>query len=89
MSKMNREASSGQTHIGQEINRDASRSQSHMKYLEQFNLVDDMVGDALGVIVTYDEPQDFDAEELPNEKTQKFYQLLKERNIPLFEGSSF
>lgn len=38
--------------------------------------------------VTYDEPQYFDADELSNEKVQKFYQLLKERNIPLFEGSS-
>ena len=47
-----------------------------------------MVSDALGVNVGYDEPEDFDAEELPNEKAQRFYQLLKEINIPLFEGSS-
>lgn len=36
--------------------------------------------------VTYDEQQDFDGEELSNEKVQKFYQLLKEMNTPLFEG---
>ena len=47
-----------------------------------------MVSDAFGVNVAYDEPEDFDAEELPNENAQKFYQLLKEINIPLFEGSS-
>ncbi|KAI5405777.1 hypothetical protein KIW84_052518 [Lathyrus oleraceus] len=47
-----------------------------------------MVNDALGMNVTCDEPQDFDADELPNEKEKNFYQLLKERNIPLFEGSS-
>ncbi|CAK8573023.1 unnamed protein product [Lathyrus sativus] len=61
---MNRETSSSQTHVG-----------------------DDMVGDALGLNVTYDEPQDFDVDKLPNEEAQKFYQLLKEINIPLFEGS--
>lgn len=66
--KMNRKASSGQIHIEPEINRDASRSQTHMQYQEQFNLVDDMVGDALGVNLAYDEPQDFDAKELPYEK---------------------
>ena len=59
-----------------------------MQYQEQFNLVEDMVSDAFGVNVAYDEPEDFDAEELPNENAQKFYQLLKEINIPLFEGSS-
>ena len=47
-----------------------------------------MIGDALGVNVAYDEQQDSDEEELPNEKAQKFYQLLKEINTPLFEGSS-
>lgn len=57
-----------------------------MQCEEQFNLVDDIVGDAFWVNVTYDELQDFDAEELSNEKAQKFYQLLKEINISLFEG---
>ncbi|CAK8577297.1 unnamed protein product [Lathyrus sativus] len=86
--EMNREASSSQTRIGVEIGRETSSSQSHLQDHEQFNLIDDMVDDALGVNVTYDEPQDFDADELPNEEAQKFYQLLKEIDIPLFEGSS-
>lgn len=47
-----------------------------------------MVGDAFGVNMTYDEPEDFDGEELSNEKAQRFYQLLKEMNTLLFEGSS-
>lgn len=47
-----------------------------------------MVSDALWVNVTYDKLQDFDADELLNEKTQKFYQLFKEINIPLFKGFS-
>lgn len=47
--------------------------------------MDDTVGDNFGVNVTYDEHQDFDREELLNEKVQKF-QLLKEINMPLFEG---
>lgn len=70
---MNRETSSSQTHVGPEINREASSSQPHFQYQEQFNLIDDMVGDALGVNMAYYEPQDFDADELPNEKVQKFY----------------
>ena len=85
---MNREASNSQTCIGPDINRDDPGIPSHMQCQEQFNLVEDMVSDALGVNVAYDEPQDFDVEEIPNEKPQKSYQLLKERNIPLFEGSS-
>ncbi|CAL5188079.1 unnamed protein product [Lathyrus oleraceus] len=64
-------------------------SRSHMEYDEQFNLIDDMVGHAFGVNVTYDEPGDFDGEELLNEETRRFYQLFKEMNMPLFEGSSY
>lgn len=75
--EMNRETFNGQTYIWLEINRDASRSQSHTKHHEKFNLVDDMISDSIGVNVTYDEPQDFDAEELSNEKALKFYQMLK------------
>ncbi|KAI5423193.1 hypothetical protein KIW84_046256 [Lathyrus oleraceus] len=66
----------------------ASSSRSHMEHREEFSLISDMVGDAFGVNVTYDEPQDFDQEELPNEEAQKFYQLLQEMNTPLFKGSS-
>ncbi|KAI5395526.1 hypothetical protein KIW84_061905 [Lathyrus oleraceus] len=61
-----------------------SSSQSHMEYDEQFNLIDEMVGDAFGVNVTFDEPEDFDVEE----EAQRFYQFLKEMNMSLFEGSS-
>ncbi|XP_058752188.1 uncharacterized protein LOC131625341 [Vicia villosa] len=89
MQEMNREASSSQTHIEPDINRaDPGSSSSQMQCQEQFNLVEEMFTDALGVNVAYDEPQDIDGEELPNEKAQRFYQLLKEINIPLFEGSS-
>ncbi|KAI5412414.1 hypothetical protein KIW84_057184 [Lathyrus oleraceus] len=58
-----------------------------MKYEEQFNLVDDMVGDTFEVYVTYDEPQDFDGEQFSNEEAQNCYQLLKEMNMTLYEGS--
>lgn len=58
-----------------------------MEYDEQFNLIDEMVGDAFQVNVTYDEPEDFDGEELPNEEAHKVYQLLKKMNTQLFEGS--
>ncbi|CAK8537010.1 unnamed protein product [Lathyrus sativus] len=66
-------------------NTHVSSSRSHMEFEEQFNLIDDMVGNAFGVNVIYDEPQDFDGEELPNEEAQRFYQLLKKMNTPLFE----
>lgn len=59
-----------------------------MEYDEQFNLIDEMVGAAFGVNLTYDGPKDFDGEELPNEEARRFYQLLKEMNTSLFEGSS-
>jgi hypothetical protein len=59
-----------------------------MEYEENFNLIGEMVEDAFGVNVTYDEPGDFDGEELPNEEAQRFYQLLNEMNTSLFEGSS-
>lgn len=60
-----------------------------MKYDEQFNLIDEMVGGAFGVNMTYNEPEDFDGEKLSNEEAQRFYQLLKEMNMSLFEGSSY
>ena len=59
-----------------------------MEYEENFNLISEMVEDAFGVNVTYDEPGDFDGEEFPNEEAQRFYQLLNEMNTSLFEGSS-
>ena len=39
-----------------------------MEYEENFNMVGEMVEDAFGVNMTYDEPRDFDGEELPNEE---------------------
>ena len=59
-----------------------------MEYVENFNLIGEMVGNALGVNVIYDEPEDFDGEELSNEEAERFYQLLNEMNMSLFEGSS-
>ncbi|CAK8534900.1 unnamed protein product [Lathyrus sativus] len=69
-------------------NTHASSSRSHMEFDKKFNLIDEMVGNAFRVNVTYDEPQDFDGEELSNEEAQRLYQLLKEMNTPLFEGST-
>ncbi|CAL5211748.1 unnamed protein product [Lathyrus oleraceus] len=66
----------------------ASSSQSHMEYDEQFNLINEMVGNAFGVNVTYVEPGDFYGEELSNEEAPRFYQLLIEMNTSLFEDSS-
>ncbi|KAK2429708.1 hypothetical protein QL285_028127 [Trifolium repens] len=49
-----------------------------------------MVGDALGVNIDYgeDEYDDVFEEQVPNEKAQKFYEMLREMNTPLFEGAS-
>ncbi|KAK2445148.1 hypothetical protein QL285_016112 [Trifolium repens] len=68
----------------------ASTSGMHEEYVEQFNLIDDMVGDALGVNMDYGEDEDDDVfeEQVPNEKAQKFYEMLREMNTPLFEGAS-
>jgi len=53
---------------------------------EQFNVMNDMVVDALGVELSYnDDVEDEQGEEPPNEQAQRFYQLLSECNVPLFE----
>lgn len=39
-----------------------------MQYEEQFNVKDEIIGDIFGVNLPYDELQDFDTEELSNEK---------------------
>ena len=44
-----------------------------MEYVENFNMISEMVGNAFWVNVTYDEPGDFDGEELSNEETRRFY----------------
>lgn len=59
-----------------------------MQYEEQFNVKDEIIGDIFGVNLAYDELQDFDTEDLSNEKIIFFNKLLKERNTPLFDGSS-
>lgn len=57
---------------------------------EQFNMMDDMVADALGVELSYGDDVEVDEEEQPpNEKAQRFYRLLSESNTPLYEGSSY
>lgn len=45
-----------------------------------------MVGDALGVNLSYTEGGE--EETIPNEKALKFYKMMQEVNKPLFEGSS-
>ncbi|CAK8534319.1 unnamed protein product [Lathyrus sativus] len=74
--------------IPETSNTHASSSQSLMEHRENFNLISQLVGDAFGVNVSYDEPEDFDGEELSNEEAQIFYRLLNEMNTTLFEGSS-
>lgn len=83
--------------FGVEVNAQASTSHggTNVEYneeegnREQFNMMDDMVADALGVELSYgDDVEDDQEEQLPNEKAQRFYQLLSECNTPLYEGSS-
>src|ERR1051325_5133415 len=74
--------------VPETTNTHASSSRPIMVYKENFNLIGEMVEDAFGVNVTYDEPGDFDGEELPNEEAQRFYQLLNEMNTSLFKGLS-
>jgi len=67
---------------------DSSSSTRHV----QFEMMDNMIVDALGVNAGldagYDEVQDdVEVDEPPNEETQKFYKILKETNKPLFLGS--
>lgn len=58
----------------------------HQQYFDQQQ---NMISDALGVNVSFIEQQyDVDANELPNEETQRFYNLLKETNKLLFDGFS-
>ncbi|XP_024636351.1 uncharacterized protein [Medicago truncatula] len=71
---------------GFDVNTHASCSGTHTENVEQFDMMDDMISDALGVNMSYDEPVE---EELPpNKKAQDFYNLLEKINEPLFEGSN-
>ena len=63
----------------------ASSSGARME-CENFGVMEDMVGDALGVNLSYNEGGE--EEIIPNEKALKFYKMMKEVNKPLFEGSS-
>ncbi|CAK8542000.1 unnamed protein product [Lathyrus sativus] len=65
------------SNVSEITNMHASSSRTHMEYDGQFNLIGEMVGDAFGVIATYDESEDFEGEKLPNEETQNFHHLLK------------
>jgi len=72
--------------IGFDVNTHASCNGTHTENVEQFDMMDDMIGDALGVNMSYDEPVE---EELPpNKKAQDFYNLLEKINELLFEGSN-
>ncbi|GAU29854.1 hypothetical protein TSUD_379440 [Trifolium subterraneum] len=53
---------------------------------ENFGHMEDMVGDALGVNLSYERGDE--EEIIPNEKALKFYSIIEEVNKPLFEGSS-
>ncbi|GAU32074.1 hypothetical protein TSUD_53420 [Trifolium subterraneum] len=53
---------------------------------ENFGHMEDMVGDALGVNLSYE--RGGEEEIIPNEKALKFYSMMEEVNKPLFEGSS-
>lgn len=61
------------SNVPKTTNTHASSSQSHMEFDEQFNLINEMVDDAFGVNMTYDEPEDFDGEVLLNEEAQILY----------------
>lgn len=55
---------------------------------QHFEAMNDMISDAVGVNLSFNEDQYDDTDGLPNEEAQRFYGLLKETNKPLFEGSS-
>ncbi|KAK2370919.1 hypothetical protein QL285_083923 [Trifolium repens] len=54
-----------------------------------FTSMNYMISDALGFNVVNNGSEDeYDGDELPNAEAQRFFQLLKETNEPLFEGST-
>jgi hypothetical protein len=72
--------------FGAGVNAQASSSGINVDDNEQFNMMNDMVADALGVELSYnDDVEDEQGEQPPNEEAQRFYQLLSECNVPLFE----
>lgn len=69
------------TNIGPKINTQSSSSQLYMKYEENFNIIDDMVSDAFGINMSYDEFQDFDAEELIRMRKRKKKIICQNRKL--------
>jgi hypothetical protein len=54
---------------------------------QPFDMVDNMISNALGVNLSYDQSEEDVTDSLPNEEAQRFYNLLADTNKPLFEGS--
>lgn len=79
-------------HAAVERNDDAGPSNNNfvpnVQNNQEFETMTDMISNALGVNVSFNEPQYDDTDQLPNEQAQRFYCLLKETNTPLFEGST-
>ncbi|MCI12966.1 hypothetical protein A2U01_0034077 [Trifolium medium] len=69
-----------------DVNTHTSSSGAHTE-CENFGGMEGMVGDALGVNLSY--KRDDKGEIIPNEKALKFYSMMEEVNEPLFEGSSW
>jgi hypothetical protein len=67
------------------VNTNASSSGAQEE-CENFGQMQDMVGDALGVNLSYEGGGE--EEIIPNEKALKFYAMMNEVNKPLFEGAS-
>ncbi|GAU31957.1 hypothetical protein TSUD_288910 [Trifolium subterraneum] len=67
------------------INTDASSSGAQAE-CGNFGRMQEMVGDALGVNMSYEGGSE--EEIIPNDKALKFYAMMEEVNKPLFEGAS-
>ncbi|PNX83399.1 hypothetical protein L195_g039441, partial [Trifolium pratense] len=63
-------------------------AQNYQQYYP-FNEMNDMISDALGFnVVNNGLGDEYEGDELPNAEAQRFFNLLKETNEPLFEGST-
>lgn len=70
----------------QVLTRASSSSAAGLTSNEEVESMENMVCDALGVNMSYDEPQYDNNNELPNEESQRFYNLFIETNKQFFEG---
>ncbi|XP_045801466.1 uncharacterized protein LOC123895249 [Trifolium pratense] len=61
-------------------------SQNYQHY--PFNMMNNMISDGLGYNVVNEFEDDYEGDEEPNAEAQRFFDLLKETNVPLFEGST-